>query len=176
LTIELRSPIPGELRNGIEDWLFGCDICQEVCPWNRKAPLGHDPDLGNRSDLAALDALEILELSLDEFRARFRHTALWRAGWAGLRRNAAMVLGNTGGEESLRGLERAAADPDAMVSEAARWALEHIHSRLADKGTDTCSAGIGCCVASETARVAGNGAEKVSDPNTGPDAMPLSGA
>jgi epoxyqueuosine reductase len=132
LTIELRSSIPVDLRSGIGEWIFGCDICQEVCPWNRKTPLGDDPDLGNRSDLAALDAIQILELSEAEFRARFRDTALWRAGWAGLRRNAIIVLGNTAGEESMPALERAAADPDAMVSEAARWAVRCIRSRRPD--------------------------------------------
>jgi epoxyqueuosine reductase len=130
LTIELRSPVPQEFRSGIGDWIFGCDICQAVCPWNRKAPLGQIPDLGSRWELEALDAGEILELSAAEFRARFRDTALWRAGWTGLRRNAAIVLGNMGGEESLPALERAAADPDTMVSEAARWALERVRSRL----------------------------------------------
>src|SRR5262249_14260422 len=99
-----------------------------------------------------------------EFRNRFRETALWRASWAGLRRNAAIVLGNTAGEESLAALERAASDPDAMVSETARWALEHIHSRLGNKGTDTFSAGIGCFVASEGRQAGGSEAEKVSVP------------
>jgi epoxyqueuosine reductase len=142
MTIELRGPVPAEFRSGVGDWIFGCDICQEVCPWNRKAPLGQNPDLGSRQEMAALDAIEILELSASDFRHRFRDTALWRAGWAGLRRNAALVLGNTGGEESLPVLERAAADPDAMVSDAARWAVERVHSRLSGKGTDTFSAGI----------------------------------
>jgi epoxyqueuosine reductase len=129
LTIELRSPVPEDLRTGIGDWIFGCDICQEVCPWNRKAPPGHDSDLGSRAELAALNALEILGLSEAEFRARFRDTAIWRAGWAGLRRNAAIVLGNTAGEEALPTLERAALDPDATVSEAGRWAMGRIQSR-----------------------------------------------
>jgi epoxyqueuosine reductase len=132
LTIELRSPVPPELRSGVGDWVFGCDICQAVCPWNRKAPMGQNLDLGSRSELAALDAVEVLDLSAADFRARFRDTALWRAGWGGLRRNAAIVLGNTGGEESLPALRRAASDPDAMVSEAARWAMDRIRSRLRD--------------------------------------------
>jgi epoxyqueuosine reductase len=130
LTIELRGPIPEELRAPTGDWLFGCDICQEVCPWNRKAPPGMEPALQARPELEKLDCVELLGLSDEEFRRRFRGTALMRAKRRGLLRNAAVVLGNTGGSEAVPALERALADPEPLVREAARWALERIRRRL----------------------------------------------
>jgi epoxyqueuosine reductase len=128
LTIELRGSVPDELRPGIGDWLFGCDVCQEVCPWNRRAAPGH-PDLAARSDLTALDPIELLGLSDAEFRRRFRGTALFRPRRAGLLRNAALVLGNVGGPEALPALRQALSDPEDVVREAAAWALEQIERR-----------------------------------------------
>jgi epoxyqueuosine reductase len=128
LTIELRSPIPEELRAGVGDHLFGCDVCQEVCPWNRHAGAGPvafpaDPDL------ATLDPVELLGLSDEEFRRRFRHTSLSRAKRGGLLRNAAIVLGNVGDERALPALERAATDANEVIAEAARWAIGRICQR-----------------------------------------------
>jgi epoxyqueuosine reductase len=131
LTIELRGPIPEELREGLGQWLFGCDVCQEVCPWNRKAPVGTEPTLQPRSDLEVVDPVELLELTEEEFRQRFRGTALLRAKRRGLLRNAALVLGNIGGPEALPTLRRALADDDSLVREAARWALARIEQRCA---------------------------------------------
>jgi epoxyqueuosine reductase len=126
LTIERRGPIDEELRPGLGGWLFGCDVCQDVCPWNRKAQ--HDPDtpLRPRPDLMALDPRELLSLSEAEFRQRFRGTALWRAKRSGLVRNAAIVLGNVGTREDLSALRNALADADEMVREAAAWAIAAI--------------------------------------------------
>jgi epoxyqueuosine reductase len=126
LTIELRGAVPEELRSGIGDWLFGCDVCQDVCPWNRKAPLGAEPELQPRGDLLAIDPVELLGLDESAFRRRFRGTALWRAKRQGLLRNAALALGNRGDEESVPALERALADPDPVVRDAVRWALDLI--------------------------------------------------
>jgi epoxyqueuosine reductase len=126
LTIELRGAVPEELRPGIGDWLFGCDACQDVCPWNRKAPLGVEPELQPRGDLLAIDPVELLGLDESAFRRRFRGTALWRAKRQGLLRNAALALGNRGDEESVPALERALADPDPVVRDAVRWALDLI--------------------------------------------------
>lgn len=123
LTIELRGAIPEDLRPGLGNWVFGCDVCQEVCPWNRKAPHGAEPLLQPRSELEALDLREILGMSEEEFRRRFRDTALWRAKRRGLVRNAAIVLGNLGDKAALPALEKALDDPEPLVREAAQWAI-----------------------------------------------------
>jgi epoxyqueuosine reductase len=126
LTIELRGPIPEELRAPMGDWLFGCDVCQEVCPWNRKAPPGLEPDLQPRPELATLQLIELLGLSEEEFRRRFRGTALMRSKRRGLLRNAAIVLGNRGDPASLLSLRKALCDSEPLVRDAARWAIERI--------------------------------------------------
>ena len=129
LTIELHGPIPTDLRPGIGAWLFGCDVCQDVCPWNRKAPLGRESGLQARPDLAAADPVELLGLTEEEFRRRFRGTALWRTKRQGLVRNAAIVLGNTADERALPALMQAARDADPVVQDAARWAIEQVLTR-----------------------------------------------
>lgn len=123
LTIEHRGPIAEHLRAEMGDWLFGCDICQEVCPWNRKAPVTAEPAFLPQPELTAVDAAAMLALSEDEFQQRFGHTALSRPGRAGLARNAAIVAGNSGKREAAEPLSAAANDPDPTVREAAHWAL-----------------------------------------------------
>jgi epoxyqueuosine reductase len=127
LTIELRGPIPLDLREPIGDWLYGCDVCQDVCPWNGKdrgeTSFPHD------AELAALDPVELLSLDTDAFRLRFKKTSLWRNRRAGLLRNAAIVLGNTGDERALPALEKAIGDAEEAVREAAAWAIERISRR-----------------------------------------------
>jgi epoxyqueuosine reductase len=126
-TIEHRGPIPAGRREAIADLIFGCDVCQEVCPWNRSfARPTEDPALGLRQDLEALDPERILALDEGQFRARFSGTALMRAKWEGLRRNACIVLGNLGRREALPALERALGDPDEVVRSHAAWAIERI--------------------------------------------------
>ncbi len=129
LTIELKGAIPEGLRPGLGDWLFGCDVCQEVCPWNRKAPPGREPALAPRPDLEAVDLLELLGLSEEEFRRRFRGTALMRAKRRGLLRNAALVLGNCGDARALPALRKALGDPEPLIREAAAWAIARIEGR-----------------------------------------------
>jgi epoxyqueuosine reductase len=119
LTIELRSAIPEDLRSGVGDWLFGCDICQDVCPWNRK----------DMSQPEALDATEVLSLTDEAFRQRYRGTALERTKRRGLVRNAAIVLGNSGDPAALPVLRQALADPEPVVREAAAWAIAQIDNR-----------------------------------------------
>ncbi|MBI3635917.1 MAG: tRNA epoxyqueuosine(34) reductase QueG [Candidatus Rokubacteria bacterium] len=89
LTIEHRGDIPETLRDALGPWLFGCDVCQEVCPWNRKAPATREPAFGIERDLPPPSLL--LEMTEEDFRGRFRGTALYRARHAGLLRNAALV-------------------------------------------------------------------------------------
>ncbi len=137
LTIELRGPIPEELREPVGDWLFGCDVCQDVCPWNVRSPLPLVGEgLGVREsafpvhpDLVTLDPIELLGLSKAEFKMRFQHTSLWRAKRTGLLRNAAIVLGNTGDERAIPALERATADEDEVIRGAAAWAIGRIRQR-----------------------------------------------
>ncbi|MEO2090676.1 MAG: tRNA epoxyqueuosine(34) reductase QueG [Gemmataceae bacterium] len=137
LTIELRGSIPENLREPMGDWLFGCDVCQDVCPWNVRSPL---PLVGEgqgvrgspfpvQPDLVALNPVELLGLSKAEFKRRFQHTSLWRAKRTGLLRNAAIVLGNTGDERALPALERATTDEDEVIREAATWALTRVRQR-----------------------------------------------
>ena len=94
LTIEAKDPIPDDLKEGCGDWLFGCDVCQEVCPWNRKATRSDDPAFAPRPDLAPLDARRLATMSESEFEFQFDDTPLNRPGAAGMRRNAANVLRN----------------------------------------------------------------------------------
>lgn len=127
LTIELKGDVPEPMRSAVGDWVFGCDVCNEVCPWNRKAPPG-DPAL--RGELRRVDLIELLGLSEQAFRERFAGTAAHpRPGRRVLRRNAALALGNVGDEAALPALRRALGDDEAIVREAARWAIERIEGR-----------------------------------------------
>jgi epoxyqueuosine reductase len=122
LTIEKRGAIPEDLRDGMGRHVFGCDICQDVCPWNRKAPATSVAEFQPRAELVnpALDWLA--ELSVESFRAHFRHTPLSRAKRSGLRRNAVVAMGNSSQRKFLPSLERLARDEDPVVAETARWA------------------------------------------------------
>ena len=123
LTIEKRGEIPEELRAGVGRHVFGCDLCQEVCPWNRKAPVTTAPEFQPRPELVN-PALEWLAgLSEEEFRATFRGSPVHRAKRSGLRRNAVVAMGNSGDPSFLPQLEHLAQDPDPVVAEHARWAL-----------------------------------------------------
>ena len=130
LTIELRSMVPEPLRPELASWVFGCDICQEVCPWNRKAPAASTPGFGDRADLEQLDLIDMLALDEEAFRSRFRGTALLRAGRTGLLRSCALVLGSQGDANALPALQRAEQDADPQVREAAAWASATLKSRL----------------------------------------------
>ena len=122
LTIEDHGPVDPALRAGLGDWLFGCDVCQEVCPWNRHAPGSAEPTFQSRSS-AALSLVDLLGLDEAGFRTRFRGTPLFRAKRSGLVRSAALVLGNRPDPASADALVAALADFDAVVRGAAAWAL-----------------------------------------------------
>ena len=128
LTIELRGSIPVELRPLIGNRVFGCDICQEVCPWNRDPEPG-DPaalELGRPVAPAVMRAWaeQLLAMDDEEFRERHGGTALARPGRDGLLRNLCVGLGNTGDAGAVALLERCLADRSALVREHAAWALE----------------------------------------------------
>jgi epoxyqueuosine reductase len=153
LTIELRGAIPQEFRAEMGNAVFGCDICQDVCPWNRKAPVtslaAFQPRLTERAQtesaevnqknrsLVAPELEWLASLSPEEFREIFRKSAVKRTKWRGLVRNACIALGNAGmGRSSAEGarivelLERLAASEDAVISEHARWARGQIDRNL----------------------------------------------
>jgi epoxyqueuosine reductase len=127
LTIEHKGSIPEDLRPLMGTWVFGCDLCMEACPINQRlAPAaGKDPGPSTRPGPVPFpDLVECLELTDDEFAARFRGTAIWRAGRGGLARNAAIALANAGDGAAITVLKRARdSDPDPVVREAAEWAM-----------------------------------------------------
>ena len=125
LTIEHKGAIPRELRAAMGAWVFGCDICQEVCPVNRKAKAASDPNFG-RSDLTALDLIELLDMDEAQFRQRFAGTPLMRAKRVGMQRNACVALGNLGDVTATPALRRALASGLPLVQQHAAWALGRI--------------------------------------------------
>jgi len=129
LTIEHRGPIPLDLRPLIGTRIFGCDDCQEVCPWNRFAVKSADPDFASRPDQQAPALIPLLDLDEAGFRKRFEGTALRRAGRDRFVRNVAVALGNAGDTRALSALDRAAAsDPDPVVRDHAAWSADRIRT------------------------------------------------
>jgi epoxyqueuosine reductase len=123
LTIEKRGPIPDHLRPQIGRQVFGCDICQDVCPWNRRAPVSLDPELAVRPELVNPALSWLAELDAESFRRLFRQSPVQRAKLGGLLRNVAIAMGNSGLAEYLPKLREWAASPDPVLAEAAQWAL-----------------------------------------------------
>ena len=117
-TIELRGSVPEEYRAAVGGNVFGCDICQEVCPWNRRAEASEGGD----------SLAELAGLTVAEFRERFRGTAVSRAKYGGFLRNVAIAMGNSGQAEFREALQRLAGSEDAMVAEHARWGLARLRA------------------------------------------------
>lgn len=128
LTIEHRGPIPAEFHGALGDWLFGCDVCQEVCPWNRRAVPEGDPGFAASPALAGMTLAGLLRLDDAGFRALFRGTPLARPKRAGLLRNALLVAANRGDAEALAEVPRLAGDPDPVIRETAR-AIRRVGAR-----------------------------------------------
>jgi len=126
LTIEKRGEIPEELRAGMGRNVFGCDICQDVCPWNRKSPATELPEFQPRLELVNPDLAWLATLSELDFRQSFRGSPVKRAKRSGLRRNAVVAMGNSGEADFLPLLRQLAHDEDAVVAEHARWAIKQI--------------------------------------------------
>jgi len=131
LTIEARAPIPLELRPGVGEWLFGCDVCQDVCPWNRHG--NPAPGLPLNPAVSAVDPVELFTLSGNQIVKRFAGTSLTRANWRSLLRNAAIVLGNRRAAHALPALRLGAAHADATVREACEWAISRISAENASE-------------------------------------------
>jgi epoxyqueuosine reductase len=147
LTIELKGSIPEEFRELAGRHVYGCDICQDVCPWNRAAPVGRVEEFQPRrianggepvddTESLFLPRLQWLaSLSEEEFRKAFRGSAMKRAKWRGLVRNACIALGNSGATSGTTAhastveiLERLSFSAEEVIAESAKWALSRIKS------------------------------------------------
>ena len=128
LTIEHRGEIPPALRSRMGDWIFGCDICQIVCPWNKPGKEASDiiEEFQPRDDLLDIDLRQELVLSQEEFSARFKGSPIKRTKRRGYARNTAVALGNRGEEDALPDLEQALEDPEPLIRSHAAWAIEQI--------------------------------------------------
>ena len=127
LTIEKRGSIPEELRPQMGNHLFGCDICQDVCPWNREAAIGSSPEFAPRAGLQSPRLDWIAAMSVEDFRETFRRSPVKRAKFSGLRRNAAIAMGNSADQQFIPHLRKLAEDEDPAVAEHARWAFARLH-------------------------------------------------
>jgi epoxyqueuosine reductase len=126
LTIELKDDIPIELREKIGDWVFGCDICQMVCPWNRFAPEGDSAFVDNETPRTLT---EELTLTPQTFNQRFKRNPIKRAKRRGYLRNVAVALGNVGDMYDLPVLQNILNDDEPMVCKHTQWAIEQIQKR-----------------------------------------------
>ncbi len=133
LTIELRGAIPENLREPAGRHVFGCDICQDVCPWNRKAPVTAEPGFAPRENLFAPELEWLASLTEEDFRGVFRDSPVKRTKWRGLVRNVCVALGNSGLQRGAPAhkritflLERLGAADDSLIAEHAQWALARL--------------------------------------------------
>jgi epoxyqueuosine reductase len=128
LTIEKRGVLPDddELRSGMGRHIFGCDICQDVCPWNRKAPATNAAEFQPRAGLVNPPLEWLTEMSEEEFHSTFRGSPVRRAKRSGLRRNAVIAMGNSGERKFLPLLEKLRSDKDDVVAESADWAARKL--------------------------------------------------
>ncbi len=134
-TIEHRGDLPEEAREMVGDWVFGCDICQEVCPWNRRGPIaGRHPKLRLPPQRRELDLAGLLGLDREGYVERFQVSPMKRAKLPGLKRNAAVAMGNRGDQEYVPALVQALEDAEPVVRQHAAWALGKIGGREARAG------------------------------------------
>jgi epoxyqueuosine reductase len=129
LTIEQRGPVPEELRENMGRHLFGCDICQDVCPWNRRAPASTDPAFVPRTQLVNPELDWISGMNVEDFQVHFRGSPVKRAKFRGLLRSAAIAMGNSSERAFLPRLRELAEHPDAVVAEHARWAIARLERK-----------------------------------------------
>lgn len=137
LTIENKADIPRQVREQLGEWLFGCDVCQQVCPWNRFAPVQGDPAFEARAGIPPQDLGGELHLTAETFNRKFRGSPLKRAKRRGYLRNVLVVLGNRKRRQDIVHLLAATQDPEVLVRQHAAWALgkiggEHVRQSLVD--------------------------------------------
>jgi epoxyqueuosine reductase len=130
-TIEKRGALGESAGTNLNDWLFGCDICQEVCPWNRRSTPGRF--LGQKNELAQIDCKRLLEMNDAELRSLIQGSALKRAKPSGLRRNALWILGKSGDKNDLILINGYTNSPEEGTREAAQWAEREIRLRMANQ-------------------------------------------
>lgn len=128
LTIEKRGEIPEDLRDRMGRHVFGCDICQDVCPWNREAAITAKPEFQPRENLANPDLEWLATISENDFRLAFRGSPIKRAKRSGIRRNAVVAMGNSGDPKFLPILSDLEHDPDSVVAHHAVWARRKLES------------------------------------------------
>jgi epoxyqueuosine reductase len=128
LTIEQHGPAAEELREKMGRHLFGCDICQDVCPWNRRAPTSSDPAFAPRTELVNPSLEWISGMNVEEFQRTFRGSPVKRAKLKGLLRNAAIAMGNSGDRKHLPRLRELAQNDDPAIAEHARWAMAKLET------------------------------------------------
>ena len=126
LTIEKKGSIAQELRTGMGRQVFGCDICQDVCPWNRRAPISADAEMSMRPELVNPPLQWLADMDSAAFKRTFHGSPLQRTGRRRLQRNVAVAMGNSGDPVHRPQLAAWKAGEDAMLSDAARWALDRI--------------------------------------------------
>jgi len=129
LTIELKGEIPAELRSSIGNWVFGCDLCQQVCPWNQRfASQSGDPAFEPRPDVPNPDLIEELSLSPEAFNRKFKGSPIKRSKRRGYLRNVTVALGNSGDPAAIPALSNSVKnDPEPLIRSHAAWALEQIN-------------------------------------------------
>lgn len=132
LTVELREHVPAERRGSLGQRVFGCDACQEACPWNRRTPRTRQAEFEPRAGMNPADLVELFALDEPGFGERFRHTSLWRAKRRGVLRNAALALGNHPVSEARPALLRGLSDAEPLVRAASAWALARVAERTAE--------------------------------------------
>lgn len=126
LTIELKGTIPKNLRPHIGNLIFGCDICQEVCPWNRKAPISQEVGFQPRAENIMPDLIPLMHLSPEQFNQRFKNSTIKRTKRRGLLRNVAIALGNWGDPQAIPALKRGLEDEEILIKTHSAWALGQI--------------------------------------------------
>lgn len=129
LTIEHRSMVDVELAAEFSGWLFGCDICQEVCPWNHRLATTSVAEFQPQEMSNPVDLIALFDLDDEQFRERFRHTPLWRSKRRGILRNAALVLGAQACHDAVSALRGGMNDEEPVVRDACQWALDRIANR-----------------------------------------------
>jgi epoxyqueuosine reductase len=134
LTIELRDSIPVELRPLIGNRIFGCDDCQDVCPWNRFAYAG-DPRFNPRPEILGATLKEYLAMTPEQFRKRFEGTNVLRAKYRGFIRNCLVAAGNSNRADLIEAVKEHVHSDDEMIREHALWALDRLNSPQGHEGT-----------------------------------------